>query len=151
VGAWWNDRLQTDGSVGRQPAQLDESRVIYRILKPLGPHGRIGSIKVMRKGFRLATKYQASFREQLAGGRDGFRAIAVDVGASELVTQEQSYVLRRTIEVLRRYINRYFQPFPSVENRPFGSMWNRHRSEAPSYPCHRGKERRSVRVGNRLW
>jgi hypothetical protein len=94
----------------------------------------------MRKGLRLATKYQASFREQLAGGRDGFRAIAVDVGASELVTQEQPDVLRRTIEVLRRYVNRYFQPFPPVENRPLGSMWNRHGSEALSYPRDRGIE-----------
>jgi hypothetical protein len=38
----------------------------------------------------LPPEYQAGFREQLAGGRTCFRAIAVHVSASEFVAQKLS-------------------------------------------------------------
>jgi hypothetical protein len=40
-----------------------------------------------------------------------------------LSPREQPYVLRGTIEVLRCYVNHYFQPFPPVDNRLLRSMW----------------------------
>jgi len=74
----------------------------------------------------LPPEYEAGFREQFAGGDNGFGTIAVYVGTSVLVPQKHSYVLRRAVEVPGGQVDRYLKLFPALENGSLRPVRNGH-------------------------
>src|SRR3974390_2051921 len=110
-------------------------------MKLLGLEGRIRAIEIVREGFRFPPEYQAGFRQQPAGRGDGFRAVAVYVGASILVSQQHSNVLGLVAEELRCHIGGKLEPLPTFEYGSFGSVWNWHGGKSPLKPGKRCLER----------
>ncbi len=84
-----DDSLQSDRPVRRQPAQLDQSFLVQRVMKLHGANRRVGAIEKVREGFRMPPEDHTGFREEFAGRGNHLEAIAVYVGASVLVTQMQ--------------------------------------------------------------
>jgi hypothetical protein len=98
--------------------------MVQRVVKLNGAGWRVCAVEVVREGFGLPPEYHAGFREEIAGGSNGFCAIAVNVGTAVLVPQMQPDVLRLAVEILRRHVRRYLETLPSLENRSLRPVWN---------------------------